>query len=329
MTISKPSRRAALAGLAAASVFSPAILRAQGSGWPKSGTIRLVIPFPPAGATDVIGRIVAEKLSQIWGNQVVIENKGGAGGNIGTDQVAKSAADGNTFLIVSVGMATNPYLYKSLPYDPVKDFEPVSLLAMVPNIMITPPNHPAKTVAEFVAMAKKDPGKMSFGSSGIGTSVHLSGELFNKLTGAKMVHVPYKGTAEAKNDLMAGRLDCIFDNITAALPQAQGGQVQALGITTARRSALAPNLPPVNDTVPGFDVSSWFAFFAPAKTPKEIVAKMHADTKTALADAVVADKLGKLGAEIVGSSPAELAAFLKAESDKWGSLIKEIGITAG
>ncbi len=314
MTISKPSRRAALAGLAAASVFSPAILRAQGGGWPKSGTIRLVIPFPPAGATDVIGRIVAEKLSQIWGNQVVIENKGGAGGNIGTDQVAKSAPDGNTFLIVSVGMATNPYLYKSLPYDPVKDFEPVSLLAMVPNIMITPPNHPAKTVAEFVAMAKKDPGKMSFGSSGIGTSVHLSGELFNKLTGAKMVHVPYKGTAEAKNDLMAGRLDCIFDNITAALPQAQGGQVKALGITTARRSKLAPDLAPVNDTVPGFDVSSWFAFFAPAKTPKDIIAKMQADTKTALADAVVADKLGKLGAEIVGSNPAELAAFLKAEA---------------
>lgn len=329
MTISNPSRRAALAGLAAASVFSPALLRAQGSAWPKSGTIRLVIPFPPAGATDVIGRIVAEKLSQIWGNQVVIENKAGAGGNIGTDQVAKAAPDGNTFLIVSVGMATNPFLYKSLPYDPVKDFEPVSLLALVPNIMITPPNHPAKTVAEFVAMAKKDPGKMSFGSSGIGTSVHLSGELFNKLTGAKMVHVPYKGTAEAKNDLIAGRLDCIFDNITAALPQAQGGQVRALGITTAKRSTLAPDLPPVNDTVPGFDVSSWFAFFAPAKTPKEIVARLHADTKTALADAAVADKLGKLGAEIVGSSPAELATFLKSESDKWGSLIKEIGISAG
>jgi tripartite-type tricarboxylate transporter receptor subunit TctC len=329
MTVSRPSRRAALAGLAAASVFSPAVLRAQGSGWPKSGTIRLVIPFPPAGATDVIGRIVAEKLSQIWGNQVVIENKGGAGGNIGTDQVAKAAADGNTFLVVSVGMATNPYLYKNLPYDPVRDFEPVSLLAMVPNIMITPPNHPAKTVAEFVALAKKDPGKMSFGSSGIGTSVHLSGELFNKLTGARMVHVPYKGTAEAKNDLIAGRLDCIFDNITAALPQARGGQVKALGITTAKRSTLAPELPPVNDTVPGFDVSSWFAFFAPAKTPKEIVAKMHADTKTALADAMVAEKLGKLGAEVVGSNPAELAAFLKAESDKWGSLIKEIGITAG
>lgn len=329
MTANALSRRAALAGLAAAGVFSPAILRAQGSNWPKSGTLRMVIPFPPAGATDVIGRIVADKLGQIWGNQVVIENKGGAGGNIGTDQVAKSAPDGNTMLVVSVGMATNPYLYKQLTYDPVRDFEPVSLLAMVPNILITPPNHAAKTVAEFVEMAKKDPGKMSFGSSGIGTSVHLSGELFNKLTGAKMVHVPYKGTAEAKNDLMAGRLDCIFDNITAALPQARGGQVRALGITTAKRSTLAPELPPVNDTVPGFDVSSWFALFVPAKTPRDIIARMHADTRVALADAQVADKLGKLGAEIVGSSPAELAAFLKAESDKWGSLIREIGISAG
>lgn len=323
-----PDRRHVLAGLAAGAIAAPGLVSAQ-SAWPKSGTIRLVVPFPPAGATDVIGRIVADRLGQIWGNQVVIENKGGAGGNIGTADVAKAAPDGNTILIVSVGMATNPFLYKSLSYDPVKDFEPVTLLAMVPNIMITPPNHPAKTVAEFVALAKKDPGKMSFGSSGIGTSVHLSGELFNKLTGAKMVHIPYKGTAEAKNDLMAGRLDCIFDNITAALPQARGGQVKALGITTAKRSALAPEIAPVNDSVPGFDVSSWFALFVPKGTPQAIIAKMNADAKAALADATVAQKLGALGAEIVGNSPAEMAAFLKAESDKWGSLIKEIGVSAG
>lgn len=297
--------------------------------WPKGGTIKLVVPFPPAGATDVIGRIVAEKLGQLWGNQIVIENKGGAGGNIGTDQAAKSAPDGNTILIVSVGMATNPYLYKSLPYDPIRDFEPVSLLAMVPNIMVIPANHAAKSVAEFIALAKANPGKMTYGSSGIGTSVHLSGELFQKLTGTKMVHLPYKGTAEAKNDLIAGRIDCIFDNITAALPQARGGTVRALGITTAKRSTLAPDLVPINDTVPGFDVSSWFALFVPAKTPKDIIAKMSADTKTVLADPSVVDRLGKLGAEIVGSSPGELGSFLKAESDKWGSLIKEVGASAG
>lgn len=314
------------AGAAGFALARPALAQAA---WPKSGTIRLIVPFPPAGATDVIGRIVAEKLGQMWGTQVVIENKGGAGGNIGTDQAAKSAPDGNTMLVVSVGMATNPYLYKSLPYDPVKDFEPVSLLAMVPNIMITPPNHPARTVAEFVALAKASPGKFTYGSSGVGTSVHLSGELFQKLTGTKMVHLPYKGTAEAKNDLMAGRIDCIFDNITAALPQARGGTVKALGITTAKRSALAPELAPINETIPGFDVSSWFAFFVPARTPKEIVARMSADIKVALADPKVAEKLAALGGEIVGSSPAELGAFLKSEGDKWGSLIKEIGVSAG
>jgi tripartite-type tricarboxylate transporter receptor subunit TctC len=326
-TIKALPRRAVLAGLAA-TPFLGAAARGQAA-WPKSGTIRMVIPFPPAGATDVIGRIVAERLGAMWGNQILIENKGGAGGNIGTDQAAKAAPDGNTMLVVSVGMATNPYLYKSLPYDPVKDFEPVSLMAMVPNIMVTPPNHPAKTVAEFIALAKAKPGAMSFGSSGIGTSVHLSGELFQKLTGTKMIHVPYKGTAEAKNDLIAGRLDCIFDNITAALPQAQAGTVKALGITTARRSSLAPDLAPINDTVPGFDVSSWFALFVPAKTPPAIVARMNADVKTVLADADVAARLGKLGGEIVGSSQQELAAFLKSESEKWGALIKEIGVTAG
>ena len=325
--VDRLSRRSVLAGLAAAPAFAaPAFGQ---STWPKGGTIRMVIPFPPAGATDVIGRIVAERLGARWGNQIVIENKVGAGGNIGTDQAAKAAPDGNTLLTVSVGMATNPYLYKSLPYDPVKDFEPVSLMAMVPNIMVVPPNHAAKSVAEFIALAKAKPGTMSFGSSGIGTSVHLSGELFQKLTGTKMIHVPYKGTAEAKNDLIAGRLDCIFDNITAALPQARAGTVKALGITTAKRSKLAPELAPIAETVPGFDVSSWFALFVPAKTPAAIVAKMNADVKAVLAEPEVVDKLGKLGGEIVGSSGPELAAFLKAESDKWGALIKEIGVTAG
>ncbi len=323
-------RRAFGIGLAGAAGLLGAAPAAQAqSTWPKSGTIKMIVPFPPAGATDIIGRIVAERLGQLWGNQIVIENKGGAGGNIGTDQAAKSAPDGNTILIVSVGMATNPYLFKALPYDPIRDFEPVSLLAMVPNIMITPPDHPAKTVAEFIALAKANPGKMTFGSSGIGTSVHLSGELFQKLTGTKMVHLPYKGTAEAKNDLMAGRIDCIFDNITAALPQVRGGTVKTLGITTAKRSSLAPDLVPINETVPGFDVSSWFALFVPAKTPREIIARMNADAKAVLAEPAVAEKLGKLGAEIVGSTAAELGAFLKAESDKWGSLIKEVGVSAG
>lgn len=321
------NRRCFGAGIAAL-VAAPAIVRAQPA-WPKAGTIKMIIPFPPAGATDIIGRIVADRLSQIWGNQIIVENKAGAGGNIGVDQAAKAAADGNTLLVASVGMATNPYLYKGLSYDPIRDFAPVSLLAMVPNIMVVPKASPAKTLAEFVALAKATPGKMTFASSGIGTSLHLSGELFNKLTGAKMAHLPYKGAGDAKNDLIAGRFDCMFDNITSMLPLARDGSVRALGITTAKRSALAPELAPIGDSVPGFDVSSWFALFAPAKTPKEILAKINADTKAVLAEKPVAEKLGALGGEIIGSSAEELGVFLKAESEKWGALIKELGISAG
>jgi tripartite-type tricarboxylate transporter receptor subunit TctC len=317
---------AGLAGLTA--LGAPSVARAQ-AGWPKNGTIRLIIPFPPAGATDVIGRIVAEKLSQAWGTQVVIENRAGAGGNIGSDAAAKSSPDGTTMVVGSVGFATNPYLYKSLPYDPVKDFEPVSLMAMVPNLLVVPNSSPAKTVAEFVALAKASGDKITFASSGIGTSVHLSGELFNKLAGAKMTHLPYKGAGETKNDLIAGRFDCIFDNITSILPLVQGGQARALGITTARRSRLAPNIPPVADAVPGFDVSSWFGIFVPTKTPAEIINKMSADIRTALSDQAVAEKLGALGGEIVASTPAELGAHLRREGEKWGALIKEIGASAG
>ncbi len=306
----------------------PGVLKAQ-SGWPKSGTIRIVVPFAPAGATDVIARIMAERFSQLWSNQVIVENRPGAGGNIGADTVAKSIPDGNSMLVFSVGMATNLYLYKNLTYDPIKDFAPVSLVAMVPNVLCVPNSHPAKTLTEFVAMAKAKPGTMTFASSGIGTSLHLSGELFNKLTGAKMTHLPYKGAGETKNDLIAGRVDCIFDNITSMLPLARGGQVRALGITTATRSKLAPDLPPINDAVPGFDVSSWFAIFAPAKVPKEILTRMTADARAILMEPAVIARLNALGGEIVGSTAEELGAHLANESQKWGTLIKELGITAG
>ena len=315
-------------GAATVAIASPSVLRAQ-TAWPKSGTIRMIIPFPPAGATDIIGRIVADKLSQSWGTQIVVENKPGAGANIGTDMVAKSAPDGNTLLIASVGIATNAHLYKSLSYDPLRDLEPVSLLAMVPNLLVVPNSSPAKNVAEFVALTKAKGNQMTFASSGVGTSLHLAGELFNKLTGAKMVHLPYKGAGEAKNDLIAGRFDCMFDNITSVLPLARAGTLRGLGITTARRSTLAPDIPPIAEAVPGFDVSSWFSLFVPAKTPRAIIDRISADAKAALADPKVAEKLGGLGGEIVGSSPDELRAFVKAESEKWGALIKEIGATAG
>lgn len=324
------NRRSFGCGIAAAGVALavPAIARAQ-SGWPKAGTLRLIVPYPPAGATDIVSRILAERLSQIWGNQIIVENKPGAGGNIGSDYVAKAAPDGNTMLVVSVGLATNTYLYKSVPYDPMKDFLPVSLLVRLPNLLCVPPAHPAKTVQEFVAYARANPGKMSYASSGVGTTIHFSAELFNKLTGAKMTHVPYKGSGPAKTDLLAGRVDCMFDNITSILPHVQAGQLRALGVTTLKRSPLFPDFPPISDALPGFDVSSWFGLFVPAKTPKAIIDRMNADIRTVLAEPGVKEKLNKLGTEVVGSSAEELGALLRAEDAKWGPIIKELGISEG
>lgn len=328
MTV-KLTRRALAGALAAGAVAAPGILRAQGNPYPGSRAIRLVVPFPPAGATDIIGRLWAEKIGQLWGVNIVVENKPGAGGNIGTEQVAKGEQDGSQLLIVSVGMATNQYLYPRLTYDPVADFRPVSLLALVPNLLVAGKHVPANTVAELIAHAKANPGKLSFGSSGVGTSVHLSGELFKRMAGVDMVHVPYRGTAPATQDLIGGRIELIFDNITQAVTHVRAGSIKALGITTARRSPVAPEFPPVADTLPGFDVSSWFAIFAPRGAPDAVVEKLHADTVKVMADPQMRERMAQLGAETVAGSPAELAAFLKAEMDKWGRLITDAKITAG
>jgi tripartite-type tricarboxylate transporter receptor subunit TctC len=317
-----------LAGASAAALALPGSSGAQTppASWPQGRTLKLVVPFPPAGATDVLGRLITERLGQMWGVNFVVENKPGAGGNIGADQVAKAEPNGDTLLIVSVGMATNQFLYPKLTYDPVADFAPVTLLALVPNLLVARNDLPAKSVAELIAYAKANPGKLSFGSSGVGTSVHLSGELFKKLTGVDMVHVPYRGTAQATQDLIGGRIDLIFDNITQAVPHVRAGSIKALGITTAKRSPAAPEFAPIAETVPGFDVSSWFALFAPAKTPASIIQKVRDDAKTALGDAMLRSRMDALAAEPVGSTPAELAAFLKSEMEKWGSLIRGIGL---
>lgn len=319
-------RRALLAGTGAFLAAPTAGFGQQA--WPQGRVLKLVVPFPPAGATDVLGRLVADKLGQIWGTNIVVENRAGAGGNIGTDAVAKAEANGDTFMIVSVGLATNQYLYAKLNYDPVKDLAPITMVAMVPNLLVVSNQLPVKDVAELVAYAKANPGKLTYGSSGIGTSVHLSGELFQKLTGTKMVHVPYRGTAQAAQDLMTGRIDLIFDNIPQALPHVRAGTIRGLGITTAKRAPTAPEFPPIAETVPGFDVSSWFALFAPAKTPPAIIAKIQADTKAAIADPAVKAKMDLLAAEPAGWSQAELASFLQAEMRKWGDLIRDVGIKA-
>jgi len=294
--------------------------------WPNRH-VRLIVPFVPGGATDVIARMIGNRLSEVWGQQVVVENRSGAGANIGAQAVAQSDPDGYTLFITSVPHATNQFLYPSLNYDPIADFAPVTLICMQPNVMVVPNSSPAKSVMEFVAYAKANPGKISFGSGGVGTSVHLSGELFKRMTGIEMTHIPYRGAAPALQDVIAGRLDLIFDNVTSAAPQVKGGRARGLAVTTAQRVPAVPELPTIAEAgVPGFDVSSWFGFFVPGRTPPAIIKKMNEDTVAALAHPPVKERLEQLGAAIVGSTPRELASFLKSEMDKWGPVIHEAKI---
>ncbi len=314
--------------LIAAAVMAPAAAQAQTQAktWPNR-FVRLVVPFPPGGGTDAIARVLAGKLSDMWGQQMVVENRGGAATNIGTESVARAEADGYTILLHSMPLAVNKFLFASLPYDPVADLAPVSLLCDYPNIMAVPMSSPARSVTEFIDHAKVNKGKISFASSGHGTSVHLSGELFKRMAGIEMLHVPYRGAGPAFSDLIPGRVDVMFNNIGAVLPLIRGGKLRGLAVTTAKRTPAAPDLLPIAEAgVPGFDVSSWYAFFAPAKTPPDIIRKMHADTVAALNDPATKDKLESLGVVVKGSTPAELAAFLKAEMDKWGPVIKAANI---
>ena len=305
----------------------PALARAQA--WP-SRPVRIVLAYPPGGSTDVLARTLAAALQEVIpGSSFVIDNRPGGAAVVGTQAVAQAAADGYTLALGNNQThAANAAMLSSLPFDPVADFAPVSLVAMVPNMLIAGHHLPVQNVAELIAYGKANPGKLTYASSGVGTSIHLSGELFKKLTGVEMTHVPYRGSAPAIQDIMGGRVDVMFDNITSSLQQVRGGTLKGLAITTAKRSPFAPELPPVADTVPGYDVSSWFALFAPKKTPSDMVARMAADTKVALADASVKSRLDALAAESVGSTQAELAAFLAKESETWGRLIKDQGIRA-
>jgi tripartite-type tricarboxylate transporter receptor subunit TctC len=321
--------------LAAPAVLAPIlggrIAAAQNSSsaerWP-SRFVRLIVPFPPGGGTDAIARVVAAKLLDIWGQQMVVENRGGGATNIGTETVVRADPDGYTILLQSMPLAVNRFLFPSLNYDAITDLAPVSLLCEYANIMAVPMSSPAHSVAEFIAYAKANRGKVTFASSGHGTSVHLSGELFKRMAGIEMLHVPYRGAGPALNDLLPGRVDVMFNNIGAVLPLIQGGKLRGLAVTTAKRTPAVPHLPPIAEAgVPGFDVSSWYAFFAPARTPPKIIRKMHADTVAALSDPATKERLEQLGVVVVGSTPAELAAFLKAEMDKWAPVIKEAGIT--
>ena len=314
------------AGLATAAI--PAAHAQQaGAGWP-SRPIRWIVPFPPGGAMDAIARTLGEKAGKTLGQPVIIENKPGAGGNIGADFVAKQPGDGYTMMITSIGMATNKPLYGRLSYDPVKDFAPVSLIAVVPNVLVTNATQAnVKSVADLIAAAKKSPGKLTYASAGNGTSLHLAGELFASLAGIDMLHIPYKGSGPAVSDLIGGQVNYMFDSITSAKPHIESGKLRALGVTSATRSASLPNVPTIAEAgLPGYEVSPWFAVFMPAATPKPVVARMHAALTNALKQPDVRTRFENIGAEPVGSTPEELAAHLARESDRWSKLIAKRGI---
>jgi len=295
------------------------------AGYPAK-PIHIVVTFTSGGAPDILARLIGDKLNAAWGQPVIVDNKPGAGGNIGADFVAKSPPDGYNLVLGTVGThSINGALYKNMPYDMVKDFTPVTLLASTPNMLVINNDVPAKNLKEFIALGKKE-GKMTFASSGAGTSIHVSGELFKTMTGIDMTHIPYKGRASAIPDLLGGRVTMMFDNMPSSLPLVREGKLRALGVTSAKRSQAAPDIPTLAESgLPGFEAVSWFALFAPANTPRPIVDKLQGEVSKILKAPDVSKKLLDLGLDPVGSTPDELAAYQKSEIAKWSKVVKDSG----
>ncbi|WP_194725501.1 Bug family tripartite tricarboxylate transporter substrate binding protein [Noviherbaspirillum malthae] len=294
-----------------------------------SKPMRIIVTFTPGGAPDILGRLLADRMQADWGQPVIVENKPGAGGNIGADVVAKSPSDGYTLLVGTVGThAINGALYEKMPYDMVKDFSPISLLATTPNMLVVNNSVPAKNLQEFIALGKKE-GKMTFASSGSGTSIHVSGELFKTQTGIDMQHIPYKGRASAIPDLLGGRVTMMFDNMPSSLPLVREGKLRALGVTSAKRSAAAPDIPTIAEQgLPGFEAVSWFALFTSPGVPKPIVDKLQAEVQKILKSPEASKKLQDIGLEPVGSTAEELAAYQRTEIAKWSKVVKDSGAKA-
>jgi tripartite-type tricarboxylate transporter receptor subunit TctC len=292
--------------------------------WPTK-PVKIVVTFPPGGAPDTLARVLADKWTQSLGQTFTVENKPGAGGNIGADFVAKSPGDGTTLLVGTVGThAINPALYANMPYNNIKDFTPISFLASTPNLLVVNNRVPAKSVQELIALASKTP--LTFGSSGSGTSIHLSGELFNTLAGVKMQHIPYKGRAQAVPDLLGGRITMIFDNMPSALPLVKSGDVRAIAVTSATRSVAAPTIPTVAESgLPGFEVTSWFALLAPAGLSREAQVRISVETARVLALPDVREKLVLLGLDAAPGAPEALATLIQSETVKWAKVVKDSG----
>jgi tripartite-type tricarboxylate transporter receptor subunit TctC len=289
--------------------------------------IRLVVPFPAGGTTDILARAAAQKLIEALGQPVVVDNRPGAGGNIGADLVAKSAPDGYTLLMGTVGThAINPSRYAKMPYDHVKDFVPVVLVAGVPNVLVVNPSVPVNSVADLIKLAKSKPGEINFASSGSGTSIHLSGELFKTMAGVDMTHVPYKGSAPALTDLIGGQVQLMFDNLPSALPQIKGGKLRAIAVTSLKRAPVLPDVPTIAESgLPGFEASSWFGVLAPAGTPAPVVAKLNAEVNKWLQSPEARDQLLAQGAAAAGGTPEQFAAHIRAETEKWAKVVKASG----
>lgn len=320
-----PLRRALTVALVGAAL--PMAASAQAN-WPEK-PVRMVVPFAAGGTTDVVARMVAQKLSVLWSHNVVIENKGGAGGNVGADAVAKSANDGYTLLMASGSITINPHLYKNMTFDTKKDLQPVTNVASGPMLLVVPGSSPAKTVKELIALAKAQPGKINFGSAGVGSQVHLAGENFADAAGISIMHVPYRGEAPAYTDLMGGRVDMMVGNFAAASALLGDGKLRALAVTGKQRSPRLPDVPTVAESgLPGFENIGWFGLFAPAGTPAAVVAKIQQDTVKVLADPETRAQLDKLGIAAVGNSTVDFTAAMEVESARWATVVKNRGLTS-
>ncbi len=292
-----------------------------------SRPVRVIVPFPPGGAADTLARIYGQRMSEDWGKPVVVENRPGAGGIIGTEALAKSAPDGYSLIVVTVGHAVNASLMPKLPYDTATDFAPVALLATLPSLLVVNPAIPAKDVKDLIALAKAKPGSVTYASSGTGSTSHMSAALLSSMTGVSLVHVPYKGASAALNDVMGGQVQMTIDVAVSAVPQVKAGKLRALAITSAKRSSLMPDLPTVAESgVPGYEFSAWYVMLAPAKTPAAIVDKVSAEAKRIAGLPEVRERLNALGAEPASATPAETGALLTSEMARWAKVIKEQNI---
>ena len=287
--------------------------------------VKWVVPYPPAGTTDVLARIVAQWLSEKMGQQFIVDNKPGAGNNIGTEYVLSAPPDGYTMLLVNPANGINATLYKNLPFNFVRDIQPVAGIVRTPNVMVVTSSLPAKNVAEFIAYCKANPGKINMASSGSGTSVHLSGELFKSMTGCQMLHVPYKGAGPALTDLIGGQVQVIFDNLPSSAGHIKGGRIRALAVTSAQREPSLPEVATVAETVPGYEATAWFGIGMPKGTPREIVDKVNAEVNRALADPKMRERLAELGGRPIAGTPEDFGKVIAAETEKWSKVVVESG----